>query len=164
MIYDNTGPSQTQVGTGRQAESQGLVNLLQMLQTQGRVDPRLLASLQAANARGTQQQQDAIRSRSAAGGMARGGLAQALMASVGAAGADRASNLTYQDIADSYRRNQENVGLMNQVVQQPALGYSTLQEGQNQFRISEGNKSRAANAAMVAGIVGGIGKMGAGGA
>src|SRR5436190_774593 len=43
---------------GLPAEQAGLTNLYQMLVNQGRVDPRLLASAQAANARSTQQQQD----------------------------------------------------------------------------------------------------------
>jgi|SRR6185436_1429636 len=101
-------------------------NLLKMLQSQGRVDPRLLASLQAQNARSTQQRQDTARAASARGGLGNSGLAQALQAAIGQAGANTSANLSYQDLADSYKRNQENLGLYNQLVTQPSLGYSNL--------------------------------------
>lgn len=152
--YSNTGPSQTQVGVGPLAERQGLQNLLTMLQNQGRVDPRLLASLQAQSARSTQQQQDAARAAGARGGMSGGGLNAALQAAIGAAGANRSANLGYQDIADSYGRNQQNLGLMNQLVQQPNLGYSNLQQQQGQFTQEMRLKRRAADQAFIGGVVG----------
>ena len=111
---------------GEKPQLQGLANLLKMLQDQGRVDPRLLASLQARNARSTQQQQDAAGASAARGGVGRGGLFDAIQASIGAAGANRASNLNYQDLADSYQRNQENLGLLKQLVTDPSLGYGSL--------------------------------------
>ena len=163
QAYYNPGPSQTQVGTGRLAERQGLANLLQMLQQQGRVDPRLLAQAQAQNARATQQQMDAARAGAARGGMQNGGLAAALQASIAGAGANRQANLNYQDIADSYGRNQQNLGLMNQLVQQPALGYSNLQQGQMEFRQGETNRKKAAQIAAWSSIIGGVGKAYGGG-
>lgn len=161
--WNGAGPSQTQVGTGYLAEKQGLANLLQLLQQQGRVDPRLMAALQAQNSRSTQQQQDSVRTRGGATGMANSGLLQALQASIGAAGANRAANIQYQDIADSYGRNQQNIGLMNQLVQQPSLGYASLQQGNKQFDIAEKNKEQAARWAAMGSIFGSVGKA-AGGA
>lgn len=161
--YENAGPSQTQVGVGPLAERQGLQNLLTMLQNQGRVDPRLLASLQAQSARSTQQQQDAARAAGARGGMSGGGLNAALQAAIGAAGANRSANLGYQDIADSYGRNQQNIGLMNQVVQGPAFGYSGLQQGGNQYLKDLKEKQRAATMAFAGSLFGAVGGAAAGG-
>ena len=155
--YYNPGPSQTQVGTGRIAERQGLQNLLLMLQGQGRMDPRMMASMQANNARSTQQQQDAVRGRAAAGGMARGGLAQALQASIGSAGANRAANIQYQDINDAYGRNQQNLGLMNQLIQQPGLGYASLQEGRYQAQADRNERESAAKLAAFMSLIGAAG-------
>jgi len=106
---------------GVRTSNQGYGNLLELLQGKGRVDPRLLALAQAQNSRSTQQQQDAARAGAARNGMGGGGLNQALQAAIGAAGANRSAGLNYQDIADSYARNQENLGLMNQLVTQPGL-------------------------------------------
>jgi len=161
--YYNPGPAQSQVGTGQLSERQGLANLLQMLQQQGRVDPRLLAQAQAQNSRATQQQMDTARAGAARGGMQNGGLQAALQAAIAGAGANRQANLNYQDIADSYGRNQQNLGLMNQLVQQPNLGYSSLQENRHQFLIAEHNKKQAAQMAMWSSIIGGVGKAAAGG-
>ena len=106
---------------GRDISNTGYKNLLDMLMSQGRVDPRLLARAQALNARSTQQQQDAARAGASRSGLGGGGLNQALQAAIAAAGSNRSANLNYQDIADSYARNQENLGLMNQLVVQPGL-------------------------------------------
>ena len=106
---------------GQPTSEAGYKNLLELLMGKGRVDPRLLARAQALNARSTQQQQDAARAGAARSGMGGGGLNQALQAALGAAGSNRSANLNYQDIADSYARNQENLGLMNQLVVQPGL-------------------------------------------
>ncbi len=101
-------------------------NLYQLLYNNGRVDPRLLAKAQAANARDTQRQQDMARAGAARGGIGGGGLNAALQSAIGAAGSTRAANMRYQDIADSYGRNQQNLGLFNQLVQQPSLEYSRI--------------------------------------
>jgi len=111
---------------GGPAQAQGLLDLQALLKGQGRVDPRLLAQAQAQNARATQQQQDAARANASRGGMSGGGLAAALQAAIGAAGSNRQANLNYQDIADSYGRRQQNLGLLNQLVIQPSLGYGSL--------------------------------------
>jgi len=131
--YAESAWSQTGIGnarafnkSGNAAQTQGIDNLLKLLQGEGRVDPRLLAALQAQNSRSTQQQMDAARAGAARSGLGGGGLNQALQAAIASAGANRSSNLSYQDIADSYQRNQENLGLLNQLVTQPALGYSSL--------------------------------------
>ena len=162
--WHSTGPSQTQVGTGVIAERQGLQNLLLMLQQQGRVDPRLLASAQAQNARSTQQQMDAARGSAARSGMSRGGLQAALQAAIGSAGASRSANLNYQDIADSYGRNQQNLGLMSQLVQQPALGYANLQQGNFEYGRNRTDRQNAAAIAFASSIIGGAGKAVGGGA
>jgi len=111
---------------GIPAEKVGLSNLYKMLLDQGRVDPRLLARAQALNARQTQQQQDAARAGAARSGIGGGGLNQAIQGAIGAAGSTRSSNLNYQDIADAYGRNQQNLGLLDQLVIQPQLGYGNL--------------------------------------
>src|SRR5262245_9083458 len=111
---------------GKDYGNAGYGLLAQLLQGQGRVDPRLLASAQTANARSTQMQQDAARSRAAQSGFGNSGLAAALQAAIGSAGANRAANLNYQDIADSYGRNQQNLGLFNDLYIQPSLGYGAL--------------------------------------
>lgn len=116
----------TQDKYGGPAMAQGLQDLQELLKGKGRVDPRLLAALQAQNARSTQQQQDASRANTGRSGFGNSGLGAALQASIGAAGANRAANLNYQDIADSYGRRQENLGLLNQLVIQPSLGYGQL--------------------------------------
>ena len=106
---------------GQKTSETGLKNLLDMLIAQGRVDPRLLARAQALNSRSTAQQKDAARGSASRSGFGNSGLSQALMASIGSAGENRSANLNYQDIADSYARNQQNLGLLDQLVVQPGL-------------------------------------------
>lgn len=145
------------------SEKQGLQNLYQMLQTQGRIDPRLLASMQAANARSTQAQQTSARGNASRSGMSGSGLAAAIQAAIGSAGASRSTNLAYQDTADAYGRNQQNIGLMNQVVQQPGLGYASLAQNQLQFDKEQRNKMKAAQYAAIGSAFGSAGGMAGGG-
>lgn len=146
------------------AEKQAIQNLYQMLLTQGRIDPRLLAQAQAANARSTQSQQTAAMGNASRSGMSRSGLAAALQAAIGSAGASRSANLEYQDIADSYSRNQQNMGLMNQLVQQPGLAYASLNQNQLQFDKDQANKATAAKYALIGSLFGSAGSIaGAGG-
>lgn len=133
-------------------------NLLQMLLGQGRVDPRLLAAAQAQNSRSTQQQQDAARGASARSGFGNGGLAAALQAAIGSAGATRSANLNYQDIADSYQRNQENLGLYNQIVTQPSLAYSNLGVQWGVSQQEQKNKQKAGWLGFAGSLLGGAGK------
>jgi len=135
-------------------ENQGLGNLLQMLRTQGRMDPRLLARQQATNARWTQQQQDAARAGASRRGMGGGGLNQALQAAIGSAGANRAADFNYRDIADSYQRNQQNLGLMGQLVTQPGTDFAAL--GSHQYNADRTNKNQqnAGYAGAIASIIG----------
>lgn len=147
----NTGALVT--GTfGTPAQKVGLASLLQMLLTQGRVDPRLLASAQAQNARSTQMQQDAARAQAARSGLGGGGLNQALQAAIGSAGANRAANLNYQDIADSYARNQQNLGLLDQLVTQPQLGYANLGLQDTLSRRDAKQKQLATGASLIGGF------------
>lgn len=147
----STGP------TASRAEKQGMQNLLKMLMDQGRIDPRLLASMQAANARSTQSQQGAARASASRSGMGGSGLAAAIQAAIGSAGASRSANLEYQDIADAYGRNQGNLGLLNQIVQQPQLGYASLRQNQLQFEKEQANKNKAAKYAMIGSLFGSAG-------
>ncbi len=146
----------TNTGTGALAERQGIQNLYQMLLTQGRIDPRIMASMQAQSARSTQQQQDAARAQAARGGFSRGGLAQAMQAAIGSAGANRAAGITYQDAADSYGRNQQNLGLLGQIVQQPNLGYANLKEQGYQFDKAMKQKQQAAAIGAFSSFAGGM--------
>ncbi len=153
----NTGALVT--GTfGTPAQKVGLTNLLQMLMTQGRVDPRLLAQAQAQNSRSTQMQQDAARGGAARGGFGNSGLAAALQAAIGSSGANRSANLNYQDIADSYARNQQNLGLLDQLVIQPQLGYASL--GQQDLASSRDAKQKqlAAGVSLIGGGLGALGR------
>ncbi len=147
----------TSTGIGKMAERQGIQNLYQMLATQGNIDPRVMASMQAQNARATQQQQDAARAQAARGGFSRGGLAQALQSSIGAAGANRAAGIQYQNAMDAYGRNQQNIGLLGQVVQQPNLGYMNLNEGARQFQGQMNAQKRAAAIGAFSSVLGAAG-------
>jgi len=148
---------------GNPAEKQGLQNLLQMLQSQGRVDPRLLAQLQVQNSRSTQQQQDAARADAARRGLGGGGLNQAIQAALGSAGATRSANLNYQDIADSYGRNQQNLGLLSSLVTQPQLGYASLSADIYKAFLDVEQRGKAARvSALGAGIAAGLGGGGGG--
>ena len=144
---------------GNPAEKTGLQNLNQMLLSNGRVDPRLLASLQAQNARSTQQQQDAARAGAARNGLGGGRLNQALQAAIGAAGSNRSSNLAYQDISDSYKRNQENLGLLNQLVTQPQLGYASLSADLYKTKSEADTQTKAARLGVIGSVFQGIGGM-----
>ena len=148
---------------GEEPQIQGLQNLLKMLQQEGRVDPRLLAALQAQNSRSTQQQQDQARAGAARNGLGGGGLNQALQAAIGAAGQNRSMNLTYQDIADSYKRNQENLGLLNQGVTQPSLGYANLGVQYGIGQQEQENKQKSAWLGFAGSLLGGAGKAFGGG-
>jgi hypothetical protein len=149
--------NQTSSPYANKAESQSMQNLYEMLFNKGRVDPRLLASLQASNARSTQSQQTAARGNAAASGMSGSGLSAAIQAAIGSAGANRSANLNYQDIADSYGRNQQNMGLMNQIIQQPGLGYASLAQNQSQFDKAQANQSKAAKYALIGSLFGAAG-------
>jgi hypothetical protein len=140
---------------GTQAQKLGLVNLYKLLLQQGKVDPRLLAKAQAQNSASTQQQQDAARAGAARSGMGQGGLQAALQAAIGSAGANRSTNLNYQDISDSYTRNQENLGLLNQLVIQPQLGYASLGEQYRATQQDKKNKQLAAGVSLITGSLGG---------
>jgi len=155
--YGVTGQQLTQGQRGQQIEKQGLNNLLQMLQTQGRIDPRLMANLQAQNARSTQQRQDSFMGRNARSGFGNSGLAAALHAGIGQAGANNASNIGYQDIADSYGRNQQNIGLMGQIVQQPNLGFANLQSGNYWNGQQLNQQKQASNMALFGSLLGAAG-------
>jgi hypothetical protein len=140
---------------GIPAEMVGLNNLYQLLIGQGRVDPRLLASAQAQNARSTQQQKDAARAGASRSGLGNSGLSAALQAAIGSAGANRATNLNYQDIADSYSRNQQNLGLLDQLVIQPQLGYAGLGVADTQTS----NQLKAAKIGGWASLLGGASRI-----
>jgi hypothetical protein len=144
---------------GNPATQQGLQNLYAMLQQQGRVDPRLLATAQAQNARATQQQQDAARAGAARRGIGGGGLSDALQAAIGAAGSNRASGLNYQDISDSYKRNQENLGLLNQLVTQPQLGYASISSDLYRTKSDADTQTKAARLGVIGSVFQGIGGM-----
>jgi hypothetical protein len=148
---------------GNPAQKEGLQNLLKLLQGEGRVDPRLLAQAQAQNSRSTQQQMDAARADAARSGLGGGGLNQALQAALGAAGANRSAGLNYQDIADSYGRNQQNLGLLGSLVTQPQLGYASVSADLYKSKMDADAKLKAARvSALGAGIAAGAGS-GAGG-
>lgn len=141
---------------GLPAEKVGLTSLLKMLMQEGRVDPRLLAMAQAQNSRSTQQQQDAARADASRRGLGGGGLNQALQAALGSAGANRSANLNYQDISDSYRRNQENLGLLDQLVIQPQLGYANLGQQDTQSQREAKQKQIASGASLIGGGLGAL--------
>jgi hypothetical protein len=143
---------------GDQAATPAFTSLLEMLKGKGRVDPRLLAMAQAQNARSTQQQQDAARSGAARSGLGGGGLNQALQAAIGASGANRSANLNYQDIADSYTRQQENLGLYNQLVVQPSLGFGSLGVQFGLGQQEQKNKQKAGVLGFAGGLFGAAGK------
>lgn len=143
---------------GDKLATPAFTTLLDMFKTEGRVDPRLLASAQAQNARSTQQQQDAARAGAARSGLGGGGLNQALQAAIGSAGANRSANLNYQDIADSYKRKQEALSLYDQLIVQPSLGFGSLgvQYGLGQQQSS--NQQKAGVLGFAGGLLGVAGK------
>ena len=143
---------------GEAPQIQGLKNLYQLLLQQGRLDPRLLAQAQAQNSRSTQQQQDAARGNAARSGLGNSGLEAALNAAIGSAGANRSANLNYQDIADSYGRNQQNLGLLSQLVTQPSLGYASIGNELGLGLQSNSNKAKAATLGFAGGLLGAAGK------
>ena len=155
--------NQSSTPDANRSEKQAMQSLYQMLLTQGRIDPRLLASMQAANARSTQSQQASAWGQASRSGMTGSGLAAAIQAAIGSAGASRSANLSYQDIADSYGRNQQNIGLMNQIVQQPGLAYASLAQNQTQFNKDQANKAKAAQYSMIGSLFGSAGNMAGGG-
>ncbi len=91
-------------------------------------------------------------------GFGSSGLGAALQASIGAAGANRATNLNYQDLADSYSRNQENLGLLNQLVTQPSLGYGSLGVQYGLGQQEQKNKQKAGWLGFAGNLLGGAGK------
>ncbi len=134
---------------GTSISLQGMGNLYAMLRNQGRVDPRLLARAQAQNSRATQQQLDAARAGASRSGMSGGGLNAAMQNAIRSSGASRQANLNYQDIADSYARNQQNIGLIDQLVTRPTIDLAAI--GSNQY-----NADRASKNQQTAGIAGAL--------
>jgi hypothetical protein len=153
------GNAETLDKFGKPATEQGFQNLYKMLQLEGRVDPRLLAVAQSQNAISTQQQQDAARGASSRSGFGNSGLAAALQAAIGSAGASRSANLNYQDIADSYQRNQENLGLMNQLITQPQLGYASLSADLYKTKSDADAATKAARLGVLGSVFSSIGGM-----
>lgn len=143
-------------GSNQKLLTQGYANLYSMLRSQGRMDPRILARQQALNSRSTQQQKDAARADAARRGLSGGGVNQAIQAAIGSAGANRAADFNYRDIADSYARNQQNLGILQQLVSAPSIDYAAL--GSNQYNADRNSKNQqnAGYAAALASIVGAI--------
>jgi hypothetical protein len=138
---------------GNPAQVQGLQNLYQMLQTNGRVDPRLLAQAQASSARQTAQQGAEAQAGYASREFGNGGLASAMQQAIKNAGINRSANLTYQDLADSYGRQQQNLGLLGQLVTNPQQGYAGISTDlYNNYT----NAMERQKAARVAGLAQGI--------
>ena len=148
---------------GNPAEKQGLQNLMEMLQSKGHVDPRLLASAQAQNAQATNQQQMAARGGMTRSGFGNSGLAAALQGAIGGAGATRSANLNYQDIADSYGRNQQNLGLLKSLVTDPQMGYASLSADLYKTKSEADTQTKAARLGVIGSVFQGIGGMFGGG-
>ncbi len=129
---------------GPQESEQAYLSLLDLLKGRGRVDPRLLARAQALNARSTQQRMDAARAGAAGTGFSGGGLNRAVQEAIASSGRTQASNLNYQDIADSYGRNQQNLGLYDQLVMQPSINYADLGLRRSLGLLSERNRQKDA--------------------
>jgi hypothetical protein len=137
----------------------GMGSLTNMLYNQGRVDPRMLAAAQAQNARGTQGIQDNIQGQASRSGMSGSGLYKALNAAAGSAGANRASNLNYQDMVDSYQRQQQNLGLLNELVLNKQRDYGAIGAGQYGVDKAASTNDKAAKYQAVGGLIGGIAGM-----
>lgn len=144
---------------GNPAQKTGLTNLNQMLQGLGRVDPRILASAQVLNARSTGSQVRSATGAASRAGFGNSGLGLALNSAIGAAGATRAANLNYQDIADSYKRNQENLGLLSQLVTQPQLGYASISSDLYKTKSDSDTQTKAARLGVIGSVFQGIGGM-----
>ena len=139
---------------GAKTMSQGAANLYDMLVNQGRMDPRLLARQQAQNSVYTQRQQNMAQGAAARGGTGFGGFNQAMMSAISNAGQNRDQNLRYQDIADSYARNQRNLGILNENVIQPSLSYSGMGQSQSNADRSRKDQQYATGSGIASDIIG----------
>jgi hypothetical protein len=91
--------------------------------------------------------------------MGGGGLQAALQAAIGSAGATRSANLNYQDIADSYARNQANISQANESVTNPQLGYASLSADLFRSKSEADAQTKAARLGVIGSVFQGIGGM-----
>lgn len=139
---------------GARTMAQGGANLYEMLVNQGRMDPRILARQQAQNSIFTQRQQTMAQGNAARRGTGGGGLNEALQSAMASAGQNRDQNLRYQDIADSYARNQRNLGILNENVIQPSLSYSGMGQSQSNADRSRKDQQYATGAGIASDVIG----------
>lgn len=112
----------------------GLQNLMDILSSQGRTDPKLLNRNLTANARDTEAQQQQQRGYAASRGVQNAGVTDAITAAIGAAGADRASGIHAQDAAVAEQRRRQDLQLLLDLIIKPGIDYSAIDAGQYNAR------------------------------
>jgi len=145
VAYSDLGKRSAAVTSefGAGPQKLGLAQLYQNFQNQGRLDPSVMARMQAQSAAATQNQ---MATTPASGNSS---FSTALQQAIASAGANRGAQLGYQDTADSYKRLLGNYGALKGLVVDPAKDYAAIAAGQ--YRADLANR-QASTAALTSGL------------
>lgn len=127
----------------------GGATLAQILESQGATDPRLMNQQIAGIQRGTQSQQAGVQGELARRGLGASGLGQALSASVGQAGEGRIADRRAQEAQTIEQRKRDDLGLLMQMILQPATDASAMALGQYNASASRDQQKKAAKASVI---------------
>ena len=130
LAHGGSGNPYALYGIGGTANTLGYGNLLQLLASQGRTDPRVMNAQRSQiqqSTQGAQMQQQGMAARQ---GFQNGGVNAALQAGLANAGNARQSDLMARDAQLSEERRRQDLDLFRQLVIGPSIDYNALAMGQ----------------------------------
>ena len=130
IAHGGSGNPYALYGIGGTANTLGYGNLLQLLASQGRTDPRVMNSQMAQvqqNTQGAQMQQQGMAARQ---GFQNSGVNAALQASLANAGNARQADIRSRDAQLSEERRRQDLELFRNLVVGPSIDYNALAMGQ----------------------------------
>jgi len=149
-----TGALETPQATG--SLGQGFSNLLQILQSQGQVDPRQRNRALTNVRRGAEAQQVGQAQSSAQRGLQNSGALQAINAAIGASGEDRAAAVDADFVAQGEQRKRQDLMLLLQLIMNPSLQQQGITNNALLGRASIDQQNRGATIGALSSLGGGI--------
>jgi len=139
---------------GNQALSAGFRNLLDIIKSQGRTDPRLFNEQLLSIRRGTEAAQGQTGESMAATGMDQSGVGQAIQAAIGQGGENRVAAATAQEQAAAEQRKRQDLMLLLQLIIGPQLQKRSQDLGVSQLESAQSAAQAQQQAAMFASMLG----------
>lgn len=140
-------------------QRQGYANLLDILQSQGRTDPRLFNNLLNAIMRSTANNQSGLEEWMASQGLSGSGVAEGLLAAEGQAGTNAISQAYANEAATQEARKRQDLQLLLDLIVNPRLQRRGQDLGIGAQQTAENAARRGANASNIAAIVGLISRL-----